>query len=83
VFKKSKVFIEEEGAEDENSEIKFNIKDPDTKIRKTVSFGAQENFTPRLVFNDDEVLDENQQIDVEKLKAICMEYIVYEDNQLI
>ncbi|MNJ85732.1 hypothetical protein D3C87_32110 [compost metagenome] len=83
LFKKSKVYIEEEGAEDENSEIKFNIKDPDTKIRKTVSFGSQENFTPRLVFNDDEVLDDNQQIDIDKLKAICMEYIVYENNQLI
>lgn len=82
-FKKSKVMIEDEVADDENSEIKFNIKDTVNNTSKTISFGSQDNFMPRLVLEDSEILDDNGQIDVEKLRGICADYIVYENNTLV
>jgi len=81
-LRKSKVILENSTADDENSELKFSIRDPVTNKSKTVSYGRQDEFIPRLVLADDQVFSGNNQINVAGLKAVCMEYINYEGNQL-
>ena len=82
-LQKSKVQIENSSSEDDNSAIKFSIKDPDTKSTKIIAFGDEDNFIPRLLLNDEETLGEDGLIDVEKMKSICLSYIVYNNEELI
>lgn len=78
----SKVILDESIADDQNSELRFSIKDPDTNRSKTISYGNQDDFIPRIVLTDNEVFISNNQIDVEGLKTICLEYVRYNGDQL-
>lgn len=82
-LQKSKVLIEKDSSEDTTSDIKFSIKDPFTNLTKVISFGNEENFVPRLLLEDDEILNDEGLIDVEKMKTLCLSYIVYEKDALI
>ena len=81
-LQKSRVQIENDSSEDGSSPIKFSIKDPDTKSTKIIAFGDEDNFIPRLILNDDEILTEDGYIDVEKMKSTCLNYIVYDKDEL-
>lgn len=80
IFKGSKVIVGENASDDINSEVRFSINDPETKNRKTISFGDQDNFMPRFILEDDEILNDNLELDIQKLKTMCMNYIKYNDN---
>ena len=82
-FKKSKVEISDSTSEDENSIVKFKIKDPITGTEKTISYNDRDAFIPRLELENEQVLDENNMISVLKMKDICLPYIKYNDNNLI
>ena len=81
-FRRSKVIFGESTTDDENTEMKFSIKDPITNKSKTISYGSQNEFIPRIVLTDAEIYTNNNQFDVEGLKDICLEYIRYDGNQL-
>jgi hypothetical protein len=82
-FKKSKVEISDSTSEDENSIVKFKIKDPITGTEKTISYNDRDAFIPRLELENEQVLDQNNMISVLKMKDICLPYIKYNDNNLI
>lgn len=82
-FKKSKVEISDSKSEDENSSVKFKIKDPITGSEKTISYNDRDAFIPRLELENDQVLDENNLISVLKMKEICLPYIRYNDDNLL
>lgn len=77
VLRRSKVVINENTSEDEDSEIKFSIKDPVSNTSKMISFGNEDNFIPKLALDDEDILT-NDTIDVAKMKAICLAYINYD-----
>lgn len=82
-LQRSKVQIENDSSEDIASPIKFSIKDPETNSTKTIAFGDEDNFVPRLLLEDEEVLGDDGVIDVEKMKSLCLNYIVYNNDNLI
>jgi hypothetical protein len=83
IFQKSKVTMENSSADDEDSPVKFTLKDPNTNTSKTLTLANADNFIPRLSFEDEQIQDEDGNLDVASLKAICMEYIRYDNNNLI
>lgn len=80
IFQKSKVTMENSSADDEDSPVKFTLKDPNTNASKTLTLANADNFTPRLSFENEQIQDENGYLDVETLKSLCLEYIKYDDN---
>jgi hypothetical protein len=82
-FRKSKVEISDSTSEDDNSSVKFKIKDPITGAEKTISYNGRDAFIPRLELEDEQVLDENNMISVLKMKEICLPYIRYNDSDLL
>lgn len=83
-FRKTKVTIEEDSVDDEESGVRFSINDPVTNQTRLVSISSADNFIPRTLYTDDEIMDENRNLDIEKNKAICLEFLRYnDDNQLI
>lgn len=83
-FRKTKVIIEEHSADDEDGGVRFSIIDPETNQTNLVSISSADNFIPRILYNDDDIMDENRNLDIEKIKAICLNFLQYnEDNQLI
>lgn len=83
-FRKTKVNIEEHSADDEDGSVRFSIIDPETNQTKIVSISSADNFIPRILYDDNEIMDENRHLDLAKIKAICLEFLNYnEDNQLI
>jgi len=83
-FRKTKVHIEEHSAGDEDGSIRFSIFDPETNQTNLISISSADNFIPRILYDDDEIMDENRNLDLVKIKAICLEFLKYnEDDQLI
>ncbi|HRO76506.1 MAG TPA: hypothetical protein PLP27_10205 [Crocinitomicaceae bacterium] len=80
IFQRSKVTMENSSTDDEDSPIKFTLKDPNTNTSKTLTVANADNFIPRLSFEDEQIQDENKQLDLEKLKSLCMEYVSYDNN---
>lgn len=64
-------------------EVKFQINDPISKTKRTVAFGDTSNFIPRFEYEDSEVLFSNKNIDQNKVKKICLNYISYDEENLI
>ncbi len=81
-IRRSKVVFESDETNDMNSDIKFSIKDPNTSSSKTIAFGQENEFIPRIVLTDEEVYNNSTQIDVDSLKSLCLEYIKYNDTIL-
>jgi hypothetical protein len=80
-FKKSKVEISDSVSEDDNSAVKFKIKDPITGAEKTIAYTDKDSLIPKLVLKDDEILDENNEINVLKIKKLCLSYIRYSEDR--
>lgn len=77
-LRNGKVVIGNDETYDDESELKFNIKDPTTNQTKTFSFGDDDNFKPKLIYSDEETLEEGtDNIDIEKVKNICMEFLQF------
>lgn len=74
-FKKTKVDISGTTSEDEQSVVKLKIKDPITGAEKTIAYTDIDKLIPRLVLENELVMDENNSICPLKMKKICIPYI--------
>ncbi|MBU3661493.1 MAG: hypothetical protein FGM14_16635 [Flavobacteriales bacterium] len=81
LFKKTKVIIGNQKVDDLNSTVKISLNDALSKTNKTIVFGDEEGFQPKILLNDNEILN-GDEIDLEVMKNICMSYVIYDKDKL-
>lgn len=81
-FRNTKVDISGTTSEDEQSIVKLKIKDPVTGAENTIAYTDIDKLIPRIVLENEQVMDENNSISSLKMKNICLPY-VSQNNQVI
>lgn len=82
-FKKTKITFADNQENDDDGFVQFNITDPETNSSQKIALNNLDEFLPKLIFENIEILDNNMNIDIDKAKKICTNYIQYENDGLI
>lgn len=85
-FKQTKIILPNTGIgvdQEVDDQIKVSIDDPNSKSKKTFVLGNEDNFTPSLILEDEEILNANNEFDINNSYIICKNYIKYEEDVLL